>query len=80
MKLKVENVNETKGKRRNRNKIAIRSRKWKKEFAKVGNDCCDKRLIKSQSRSIGLGDSKSAAPTLLEFLSRLKVNAREAVI
>ena len=29
MKLKTENVNETKGRRRNKNEIAIRNRKWK---------------------------------------------------
>ena len=29
MKLRTENVNETKGRRRNKNEIAIRSRKWK---------------------------------------------------
>ena len=29
MKLKAENVNEAKGRRRNRNEIAIESRKWK---------------------------------------------------
>jgi len=32
MKLKVENVNEAKGRRRNKNEIAIRSRKWKNAF------------------------------------------------
>ena len=29
MKLRTENVNETKGRRRNKNEIVIRSRKWK---------------------------------------------------
>ena len=32
MKLRAENVNEAKGRRRNRNKIAIESRKWKIAF------------------------------------------------
>jgi len=32
MKLKAENVNEAKGKRRNKNEIVIRSRKWKNAF------------------------------------------------
>ena len=32
MKLKAENVNEVKGRRRNNNKIEIRSREWKIEF------------------------------------------------
>ena len=29
MKLRTENVNETKGRRRNKNEITIRSKKWK---------------------------------------------------
>ena len=29
MKLRTKNINETKGRRRNKNKIVIRSRKWK---------------------------------------------------
>jgi len=32
MKLKAENKNETKGRRRNKNESAIRSRKWKNAF------------------------------------------------
>ena len=32
MKLKAENENEAKGRRRNINEIAIRSRKWKNAF------------------------------------------------
>jgi len=32
MKLKAENVNEAKGRRRNKNEIEIRCRKWKNAF------------------------------------------------
>ena len=32
MKLKAENINEAKGRRRDKNEIAIRSRKWKNAF------------------------------------------------
>ena len=35
MKLRIENVNETKGRRRNKNKIVIRSKKWKRWITQV---------------------------------------------